>query len=155
MIIHRPPTKWQPAEGARTIFLAGSIEMGTADDWQSALVGLLGQRSLTVLNPRREDWDASWRQSIDNAQFREQVQWELDGLERADVIAMWFAPETKAPVTLLELGLVARTGKLVIGCPDGFWRKGNVEVVCERFGIQLAASWATFVEAVCGKLDRA
>ena len=76
------------------------------------------------------------------------VEWELDGLERADVIAMWFAPETKAPITLLELGLFARSGKVVVGCPNGFWRKGNVEVVCARFGCMLAADWEAFVTAV-------
>ena len=127
--------------------------MGAADNWQQLLVDELGQRDLTILNPRREDWDASWRQSIDEPKFRAQVEWELDGLERADLVAMWFAPDSKAPITLLELGLTARTGKLVVGCPDGFWRKGNIEVVCARFGIVLASDWPAFVATVCAKLD--
>ncbi|NVB77711.1 MAG: hypothetical protein HOV81_04890 [Kofleriaceae bacterium] len=137
------------------MFLAGSIEMGMAVDWQSELVAALGTRDVTILNPRRADWDSSWRQSIDEPQFREQVEWELDGLERADLVAMWFVPDTKAPITLLELGLTARADKLVVGCPDGFWRKGNIEVVCSRFGIPLASDWAAFVAVVCAKLDAA
>ena len=136
------------------MFLAGSIEMGTADDWQQSLVAALAPRDLTLLNPRRDEWDASWRQSIDEPKFRDQVEWELDGLERADLVVMWFAPETKSPITLLELGLTARTNKLIVGCPDGFWRKGNVEVVCARFGIPLASDWSAFVATVCAKLDR-
>ena len=48
---------------------------------------------------------------------------------------MYFAPETKAPITLLELGLFARTGKAVVCCPEGFWRKGNVDVVCRMYDI--------------------
>jgi hypothetical protein len=48
---------------------------------------------------------------------------------------MYFAPGTQAPITLLELGLVAPSGKLIVSCPDGFWRKGNVEIVCARFGV--------------------
>lgn len=135
------------------MFLAGSIEMGTAVNWQANLVAALGQRDLTILNPRREDWDSTWRQSIDEPQFRQQVEWELDGLERADLVAMWFVPDTKAPITLLELGLTARADKLVVGCPDGFWRKGNIEVVCDRFGIPLATEWSAFVAVVCAKLD--
>jgi hypothetical protein len=138
--------------GAPTIFLAGSIEMGTAKDWQSELVAALADRNVTVLNPRREQWDASWRQSIEEPQFREQVEWELDGLERADLVAMWFAPDTVAPITLLELGLSARGDRLVVGCPDGFWRKGNIEVVCARFGIPLTKDWAAFVAVVCARL---
>ena len=35
----------------------------------------------------------------------------------------------RAPITLLELGLFARSGKLIVCCPDGYWRKGNIEVV--------------------------
>lgn len=131
------------------MFLAGSIEMGTAEDWQSKLRDELEEeRDLTLLNPRRDAWDASWGQSIDNAMFREQVTWELDGLDRADVIALYLAPGSKSPISLLELGLHAREGKLVVLCPEGFWRRGNVEVVCERFGLELHADWDSWVEAL-------
>jgi hypothetical protein len=81
----------------RRIFLAGSIEMGQA----------------------------------------EQVSWELDMLDAADVVVMYLAPGTKSPVSLLELGLWARSGKLKVCCPEGFWRRGNVEVVCQRHQIPL------------------
>lgn len=152
MIVHRPPAAWSlPAPGTKTVFLAGSIEMGTATDWQSALVARLPP-DVVALNPRREAWDASWRQSIDEPKFREQVEWELDGLERADLVAMWFAPETKSPITLLELGLFARSGKVVVGAPEGFWRRGNIEVVCARYGVPLVADWETFVARIIGAL---
>jgi nucleoside 2-deoxyribosyltransferase-like protein len=150
LIEHKPPAPYTLAAGQRVVFLAGSIDMGTAEDWQARLVAALPP-GIAVLNPRRTEWDASWRQSIDEPQFREQVEWELDGLERADVIAMWFAPATKAPVTLLELGLHARSGKLVVGCPDGYWRKGNVEVVCARHDILLVHDWGSFAAAVSAR----
>jgi hypothetical protein len=148
----KPPTPLAVPDGARAVFLAGSIEQGAADDWQTTLTAALADRDVVVLNPRRDEWDATWRQSIDEPRFRGQVEWELDGLERADVIAMWFAPATRAPITLLELGLHARGGKVVVGCPDGFWRRGNVEVVCARFGIPLVADWEAFVAAVRTRL---
>lgn len=116
------------------IFLAGSIEMGTAENWQSRVIRHLANCNITILNPRRDDWDSSWVQSKDNPQFREQVEWELAAQERANVIAMYFAPETKSPISLLELGLFVQTGKMIVCCPDGFWRKGNVDIVCERYG---------------------
>jgi hypothetical protein len=154
MSIHRPPEAWSTRAGACSVFLAGSIEMGAATDWQAELVAALGERDLVIVNPRRGAWDASWRQSIDEPKFREQVEWELDGLERCDVIAMWFAPETRAPITLLELGLCAPSGRLVVGCPTGFWRKGNVEVVCARFAVPLADDWPGFVARVAQAIDR-
>jgi hypothetical protein len=148
MRVLKPPAPLDVAPDVRVVFLAGSIDMGTAPDWQRELATALADRDIVILDPRRDEWDASWRQSIDEPKFRGQVEWELDGLDRADVIAMWFAPATKAPITLLELGLHARGGKLVVGCPDGFWRKGNIEIVCARHGIPLAGEWAQFVAAI-------
>src|SRR5262249_30113389 len=102
--------------------------MGAAEDWQARLTQALQDLGVLFLNPRRDECDASWVQSITDVRFREQVEWELAGLERATVVAMYFAPATKAPVTLLELGLCARAGKVVVCCPEGYWRRGNVEV---------------------------
>lgn len=114
--------------------------MGEATDWQSKLVAHLDQVArldLVILNPRRADWDSSWEQSIECREFREQVQWELSAQETADVIAMYFDPQTKAPITLLELGLFAASGKVIVCCPAGYWRRGNIEVVCDRYDIPL------------------
>jgi len=119
------------------IFLAGSIEMGSAEPWQEAIVEALeGVDNLVILNPRREDWDSSWEQDISNPQFKEQVSWELRAMEQADLILMYFDPKTKSPITLLELGLYARGGKLCVCCPKGYWRKGNVDVVCQTYGVK-------------------
>jgi hypothetical protein len=32
----------------------------------------------------------------------------------------------------MEFGLFATSKKLIVCCPDGFWRKGNIEVVSQR-----------------------
>jgi hypothetical protein len=136
-VVLKPPAKLEWAPGPPSIFLAGSIAMGAAPPWQDAFERALAARDVVVLNPRRDDWDASWRQDISDARFREQVEWEISAQERADVIAMYFARETQAPVTLLELGLFARKGTLVVCCPEGFWRRGTVQVVCARFGVPM------------------
>ncbi|MCE9532867.1 MAG: nucleoside 2-deoxyribosyltransferase domain-containing protein, partial [Planctomycetes bacterium] len=72
--------------------------------------------------------------------------------EQATVIAMYFDPATQAPITLLELGLFARSGKLVVCCPAGYWRRGNVEVVCARYGVSLVEDLADLVRHVRVKL---
>jgi hypothetical protein len=133
------------------IFLAGSIEMGKAEDWQNKLTEYVDENhpAVHLLNPRRDDWDSSWEQTIENKQFREQVEWELDALDEADVVVMYFDPKTKSPISLLELGLHANTGKKMVGCcPDGFWRKGNVEVVCNRYNIPLVNSMEELIDSL-------
>ncbi len=134
------------------VFLAGSIDQGQAVDWQSEVASALEDRPGTLLNPRRPDWDASWKQSADDPQFRAQVAWELDALEQADLIAMYFAPTSKAPISLLELGLFARPGDrrgaIVVACPEGYWRKGNVDIVCERYSAQRVDDLAGLIAAL-------
>jgi hypothetical protein len=124
-----------PRTGEETIFLAGSIEMGVAENWQTRTTKILSKTDMIIYNPRRDDWDSSWVQSIDNSQFREQVDWELNALAQAEHILLYFDPNTKSPISLLELGLHAKSGKLRVVCPDGFWRKGNVDIVCHRYAI--------------------
>jgi hypothetical protein len=144
----KPPAPLLLSAREPSVFLAGSIEMGRAVPWQAAVEQALSGLSVAILNPRRDAWDDTWEQAIDNAQFREQVEWELEALERASVVAMYFAPDTKAPITLLELGLVARSGKLLVCCPPGFWRRGNVQVVCARYGVPLVDELAGLIQSV-------
>ncbi|WP_276481137.1 nucleoside 2-deoxyribosyltransferase domain-containing protein [Paraflavitalea pollutisoli] len=145
----------QPVESGHrvTVFLAGSIEMGTAVDWQTQAIALFNallpaevQEDWLLLNPRRPDWDASWKQDRADPQFYGQVSWELDGLRRADHVLVYFDPATKAPVSLLELGAFHQ--KAVVVCPDGFWRKGNVDIFCEQFGVQQIKDLAAAVEYI-------
>jgi hypothetical protein len=134
--VRKPPADLMWPADHFSVFLAGSIEMGAAPPWQRAIAEALAERPrLVLLDPRRDDWDPSWDQSMQDPRFRAQVTWELDAQDRADLIVMYFAPETRAPITLLELGLFARSGKLVVCCPAGYWRRGNVQVVCARYGI--------------------
>lgn len=132
----KSPSPWIVSNAIK-IFLGGSIEMGKAENWQERVVRELSDKRIQFLNPRRDDWDSSWEQTIENEQFKEQVTWELTSLEIADYIIMYFDPNTKSPISLLELGLYAGCDpeKLVVLCPEGFWRKGNVDIVCERYGV--------------------
>lgn len=122
-------------EGYKTIFLAGSIEMGKAEDWQKAIIEATMNFKKVIFNPRRESWDSSWKQSMENPKFVEQVNWELENLEKVDMIIMNLTPGTMSPISLLEFGMYAKSGKMIIYCPEGFWRKGNIDVVCERYHI--------------------
>ena len=148
----KAPHFFFPLPFYRTIFLAGSIEMGAAENWQDKVKKLMENRRVCLFNPRRDDWDSSWTQSIENEQFVEQVSWELEAMERAETILMYFDPNTKSPISLLELGLWGNNrgnvpSKLRVVCPEGFWRKGNVDVVCARYQIH---QFKTLEEAIEG-----
>ena len=131
------------------IFLAGSIEMDAEEDWQSRVVQELSELDVVILNPRRKDWDSSWVQEKSNPQFSEQVNWELAGLYGSDLALFYFQPGTQSPISLLELGLQAvAPDKVMVICPDGFWRKGNVDITCDSYGFRQFASLDEAVDLI-------
>ena len=144
----RPPEPLRFDRTRPSVFLAGSIEQGVAEDWQSIVADALSDLDGTLLNPRREAWEATWAQEMSFAPFREQVEWELAAQEQADLIAFYFSPATRAPITLLELGLAAGRRRAVVCCPAGFWRRGNVDIVCVRYGIAQVPTLAELVEYI-------
>ena len=137
-----------PANDSRPkVFLAGSIDNGAAADWQAEVSAALAGMDVIILNPRRADWNPAWQSSTDEPEFVRQVRWELHALEQADVVLMYFAPGSQSPVTLLEFGLHARDGKLLVAAPDGFWREANVDITADHYGIPRFASLASLIEA--------
>lgn len=119
----------------RRIFLAGTIDMGNSEDWQEEVIKLfngplLKEMEFTIYNPRRIE-------GFKNEDQEEQIQWELDHLDKADTILMNLLPSSKSPISLLEFGLYAKSGKLVVVCPKEFYRYSNVRIICEKYKIPL------------------
>lgn len=130
------------------VFLGGSIDMGNAPDWQKGMIEALAADDVVILNPRRPDWNPKWRPEADEPEFRRQVEWELGALESADVIVLYFSPGSQSPISLLEMGLHARGGKLIVLCPPGYWRKGNVDITGARYGVEQVSSLSELMAAV-------
>ena len=135
-------------KSTKTVFLAGTIDMGKSEHWQQGFSETLRLNNLTVFNPRRSDWDTSWVQSIENPQFYQQVNWELEHMDKADYILMNFIGGSLSPITLLELGLYANSKKLHVICDEDFWRKGNVDIVCSKYNIPMHKTITHFLFAI-------
>ena len=146
------PNRDYPDDLKQSIFLAGSIDMGNAYDWQQQVIDAFKDiNGIRFFNPRRNDWDSSWEQSIDNPEFVEQVNWELDHIKFADIMVVVFDPLGAAPITLMELGhsVATRTKHgLFVCCPEGFWRKGNVDVLCKRHKIPVYNNLDDMIKAL-------
>lgn len=151
-----PPQVITPSDVS--VFLAGTIDMGNSVDWQQKFINQANAEEnlsdVVVFNPRRASWDHSWTQSIENIQFSEQVNWELDAMENADVILLFLEGNSKSPISMMELGLFADSGKLMVCCEGGFWRKGNVDIVCKRKGIDQYQTLHELSTAVIAKLKK-
>ena len=146
------PSREHPA-GRKTIFLAGSTSQVEGEDWRQSLAASLHSQDVTIYNPYRAEWDSSWREDLAFAPYREQVEWELEKQDQADIVVVYFHPDTQAPVSLLELGLCARQpGKAIVCCPKGYCKRGNVEIVCERYDVRLVESFVDLRTAVMERL---
>jgi hypothetical protein len=119
------------------LFLAGTIDNGDSLEWGKALIGELDScdtvRPIMIYNPRRDEWNAN----ASKDEMDKQINWELYHLERADLIVMNILPNSKSPISLLELGLFARQSKMIVFCNENFYRYDNVRVVCESYGVPL------------------
>lgn len=112
------------------VYLAGAIDMGEADNWQERVIARLKNiDNLVLVNPRRAHFTSDTE--------LEQIAWELDAMEAADLIMLWLPAASKAPISLLELGLYARSGKLRVGAEIGFYRMMNVALTASRYGVPL------------------
>lgn len=137
-MIYTPPDNIAKRDTLKkSVFLAGSIEQGKAENWQKEMGKFFLDLGYNVFNPRREDYDSSWIQDFANPQFSQQVNWELNALDHSDFIIMYFAPSTISPISLYEFGRYSNSCKMVVVCPDNYFRKGNVEIACNKDNIPL------------------
>lgn len=153
MKIYKPPLETPEIPSDQySIFLAGSIDMGAAEDWQAKLETDLSEiDDLVIFNPRRDDWDSSSPQDpTPGSKFHEQVTWELDHIDKADLVVLYFADDSMSPITLLEFGyLGANLDKnVIIYCTDKFYRYGNVRIFADRQHIPIFDNYEDFLTAI-------
>lgn len=145
--IIKAPQKWTTLDDSVSIFFGGSIEMGKAENWQEKLTNDLISKlpeDVKIINPRRDYWDSSWEQSINNEKFKEQVEWELYSQECCDIVIYYFAKNTMSPITLLELGAFINKKNIVVYVDPEYQRRGNVEIFCKRYGLDYYLTYEDF-----------
>jgi len=146
MPVIKPGTDTERDESLPSVFLAGSIEIGVAEEWQKRVGAQIGHL-YNVYDPRRDDWDSSWTE--DSPELEAQILWEQHYLRRVEYILFYFDPNTKSPVTLLELGqALERDVFLAVVCPQGYFRRKNLEITCQEYGVELREDLGEVIEEI-------
>ena len=145
VVLHPHDDAPADTRGYTSVFLAGTIDMGSAVDWQAEAAELFKAKegSYILFNPRQDEWHPERDGEMDY-----QVNWELDHLECADYILMNLLPESLSPISLMELGIYARSRKLFVVCTSGFARYDNVRITCARYSIPLFSTLEEAIEAI-------
>ena len=124
---------------SKSVFLAGTIDNGDSLNWQNkTIIELmnLGINDIEIYNPRREHWNPN----PSKEEMECQIKWEQEYLDKADFIAMVLLDDSKSSISLLVLGLYAKSNKLMVFCTPDFYRWDNVRLTCEKYNIQLVES---------------
>lgn len=121
--------------GKFSIFLAGTIDSGNSEDWQTQIIKNLPENlDINIFNPRRSEWPSD----SDHNEVEKQIMWELELLERADLIIFNILPQSKSPISLMEIGLFARFSyKVAIFCKEDFYRYDNIKCVANKYNLLL------------------
>lgn len=144
-----------------SIFLAGSIEMGKARHWQDIVVDSFKkqykdyskQLDWIFFNPYLKDWDNTIGNTIKDKKFYHQVSWEWEHLLKSDLVVFNFEPETKSPISMLELGAMASLEKkIVVCCPKKFWKIGNIEFIADYYSIPLVEDLSDIPQHILNEL---
>lgn len=120
---------------AKSVFLAGTIDNGNSLNWQDKVIVELINLGVSceVFNPRRERWNPNPTKE----EMEKQIKWEQEHLDKSDIIAMVLLDNSKSPISLLEMGLYAKSKKLIVFCTPKFYRFDNVRLTCEKYHIPL------------------
>lgn len=145
-----------PNEVYPILFAGGTIDQGNSIDWQDELAKKLAPYPGLYLNPRRDQWDSTWKQDpTPGTNFHKQVRWETDAQDVADILVYNFLPDSKSPVTMLELGRYGSFGDkdIFVVCPKEFWRYGNVKMFCDDGNIPVYENLDNMVSELVELID--
>jgi len=117
----------------KSIFLVGPTQRNkNVKSWRPEALKILEPIfDGTVLVPEPRD-------TIVKDSYIDQVHWEWEGLNTATVVACW-VPRDLATlpgfITNIEFGMLANSGKLVLGAPKDAHKMGYMKMLATRFNI--------------------
>jgi hypothetical protein len=117
----------------KSIFLAGPTPRAPeVPTWRPEALAILARMAFEgdVYVPEAPDWGP-------HEHYDEQVHWEWEALNMSTVVAFWVPRDMEnmpAMTTNVEFGLLAQSGKLVLGYPKGAPKMKYLEKLARRHG---------------------
>ena len=134
------PEKYEPKNDDVCVFLGGGIT--NCPNWQQEVIDKLSEfpDSVVVFNPRRDNFPID-----DPNAAEEQIKWEFDALEDANVFTMYFCDSpSDQPICMYELGRnILRMfekypdlgeDQIVVSVEEGYKRKNDVMIQADLAG---------------------
>lgn len=127
------PSEEKTKSNTIKVFLGGTIDSGNSEDWQKEICKeFINNEDYVIFNPRRDEWP-----NEGSSEVIRQIKWEHKRMDESDIIVINILPDSKSPISLMEIGMYNESGKLLVFCTDEFYRFDNVRIVCEKYNIKL------------------
>lgn len=123
----------------KRIFLAGSMDVNVTNTWRNSIVNEL-YNTYDFFDPTIDNHD-----NLTDTQMRNHILWELKALELSDIVLLNLLPESKSPISLIELGMYVKTNKLIVVCPEEFYTSRYLEELCSYYKVDLYKSLLDFL----------
>lgn len=139
-----------PASCTSSVFLAGPTPRSSeVESWRPQALEFLADLDIdVVLIP--EDRSGEFR-----GEYVDQVEWEEEALNRADVILFWIPRDLDtmpAFTSNVEFGVWARSGKVVYGRPDDSPKNRYLDHYAEKYGHGIHSTLEAACLAVEGRI---
>ena len=118
----------------KSIFLAGPTPRDTeTESWRPEALKILETIGFDGKVFVPED-----RNAKRSFEYDDQVQWEWSAINQATIVIFWVPREIKkmpAFVTNVEFGMLANSGKVLLGAPEEAAKMGYLKALAHRFNI--------------------
>lgn len=144
------------------IYLSGSLDLGgKSTPWQQKFIN--GLSKLTVKHPNKPELPdytgfkflvfnplvpVNGEPSVDNPEFVQKLNWELEMMERSDVIFCNFLKKSVLISAISGYLLNAQTGKVICRCPIECNFYPQVKVLSDKYGIPLLGNSGSLIDAM-------
>ncbi|CAL2083375.1 nucleoside 2-deoxyribosyltransferase domain-containing protein [Tenacibaculum sp. 190524A02b] len=122
-------------------FLAGSIDYQSKTPWRKTIIEKSSKR-IHFFDPTNKN-----HHNLSDTEMKNQIEWELNTLELSDKIILNFLGYSKSPISLVEMGLYAQSGKLIIICPPEFYQNRYMYPLASKYNIPLFKNLCEFLDS--------
>ena len=132
--------------GSAACFLNGGIEHNMIPDWQEVVIDYVSDiNNGAILNSKRLDWLSTTPQTVDNADFRSQLSWEITAMTLSGLCAFYFPSGTSSLISLCQFSQYAPSSvKFIMYADPDYQAKGILDVMCRNYKILQCVSFADF-----------
>ena len=100
------PSEEKVKSNAVKVFLGGTIDSGNSEDWQKEICKeFIDNKEYVIFNPRRDEWP-----NDGSSEVIKQIKWEHKRMDESDIIVMNILPDSKSPISLMEIGMYNESG---------------------------------------------